>query len=127
MEQDYFTFEKQIRENRMELDYIALGKQIREKRMDRQWTQAELAERSGVEPSNISHIERGATKVSLPTLVMIANALEATMDELLYHSLQNNTRISSGIIADLLADCSREELLSIAEVIRTVKAVLRRR
>jgi len=64
-----------------------IGKRIKEKRKQRGLTQAVLAEMSGVEPSNISHIERAATKLSLPTLVSIANALQVSADELLYDSL----------------------------------------
>ena len=58
----------------MELDYQAIGLRIRRLRKTRGLTQQSLAEISNQEPSNISHIERGATKLSLPTLVNIANA-----------------------------------------------------
>lgn len=51
-----------------EIDYKAIGARIKYYRNQRNITQAQLAETSSVEPSNISHIERGATKVSLPTL-----------------------------------------------------------
>ena len=53
----------------MELDYQAIGVRIRRLRKERGLTQQTLAEMSGQEPSNISHIERGATKLSLPTLL----------------------------------------------------------
>ena len=65
------------------IDYVAMGKRIREKRTLLGITQQKLSELSGVEPSNISHIERGATKLSLPTLIKIANALGTSVDELL--------------------------------------------
>ena len=67
----------------MGLDYQAIGTRVRRLRKARGLTQQTLAELSDQEPSNISHIERGATKLSLPTLVNIANALEVTVDELL--------------------------------------------
>ena len=109
----------------MELDYISIGNRIRELRTVRGWTQAILAEKSGVEPSNISHIERAATKLSLPTLVSIANALGATLDEIAYGSLAKSAHISAKMINDILSDCSPDELKSLAEVIRTTKLVLR--
>ena len=71
----------------MELDYQAIGVRIRRLRKERGLTQQTLAEMSGQEPSNISHIERGATKLSLPTLVSVANALEVTVDQILCDSL----------------------------------------
>ena len=84
-----------------------------------------LAELSGVEPSNISHIERAATKLSLPTLINIANALDATLDELVYGNLNKSDHISIRMIDELLSDCSPEELKALAEVIKTTKNVLR--
>ncbi len=57
----------------MHIDYVSVGKRIRELRIKQGLTQNKLAEKSGIEPSNISHIERAATKLSLPTLVSIAN------------------------------------------------------
>lgn len=108
------------------IDYKIIGKRIKEKRVKLGLTQAALAELSGVEPSNISHIERAATKLSLPTLVAIANALGSTLDELVYDNLNKSEHVSLGMIGDLLADCTPLELASIAELIRTTKAVLRK-
>lgn len=84
-----------------------------------------MAEKSGIEPSNISHIERAATKLSLPTLVNIANALEVTLDEIAYGSLVKDKHISIKIIDDILADCSPEEIKAITQVIKTTKSVLK--
>jgi len=107
------------------IDYISIGNRIREIRVSKKWTQAKLAENSGVEPSNISHIERAATKLSLPTLISIANALDVTLDEIVYGSLVKNTHVSVKVIDDILADCSPDEVRSLAEVLRTTKTVLR--
>ena len=71
----------------MELDYQAIGIRIRRLRKEQGLTQQRLAELSSQEPSNISHIERGATKLSLPTIVNIANSLNVTVDDLLCDSL----------------------------------------
>lgn len=109
----------------MSIDYISIGERIKEIRVLKGWTQAKLAEESGVEPSNISHIERAATKLSLPTLVNIANALNVTLDEIAYGSLIKSEHISINIINELIKDCSPEELKSIAEIIKTTKTVLR--
>ena len=78
-----------------EIDYKAIGARIKYYRNQRNITQAQLAETSSVEPSNISHIERGATKVSLPTLFKIANALEVSLDDLVYDSLEKTQHISN--------------------------------
>lgn len=109
------------------LDYTIIGTRIREARKKKGWTQAILAEKSGVEPSNISHIERAATKLSLPTLVAIANALEASLDELVWGNLNKSEHVSRAVIEEQICDCSSTELLAIAEVIKTAKTVLRNR
>ena len=109
----------------MNLDYTVIGKRIRELRKAKGWTQEYLAERSGTEPSNISHIERAATKLSLPTLVAIANALEVSLDEIVYSNLVKSAHISAAHINELLADCTAEELLGLTEILKAAKAVLR--
>jgi len=107
------------------IDYDSIGLRIREYRKKKGWTQAYLAEISGVEPSNISHIERAATKLSLPTLISIANALDASLDEIVYGSLTKNAHISNRMISDLTSDCSPAELRAMAEILSTTKKILR--
>lgn len=109
----------------MELNYEQIGNRIKEIRVSKKWTQARLAEESGVEPSYISHIERGVTKLSLPTLICVANALGATLDELVYDSLIKNTHISIKVLDELLSDCSAQEIKALTEIIKTIKRVLR--
>lgn len=109
----------------MNIDYVSIGERIREARIKKHWTQAVLAEKSGVEPSNISHIERAATKLSLPTIMNIANALEVTLDELVYGSLIKSSHVSVDLIDELISDCSDDEIKSIAEIVKTTKKILR--
>ena len=75
----------------MSVDYKDMGKRIREIRESKHMTQAALSELAGIEPSNLSHIERAATKVSLPTLMNIANALEVSYERLFKTEASKNT------------------------------------
>ncbi len=109
----------------MSIDYASIGNRIKDIRKSKGWTQAKLAEKAKIEPSNISHIERAATKLSLPTMISIANALDVSLDELAYGSLKKNSHISIKMIDDILVDCTSEELKSIVEVIKTTKSILR--
>lgn len=109
----------------MDIDYKSIGRNIKEFRIKKGLTQVKLGEKSGVEPSNISHIERGATKVSLPTLVSIANALGVSLDEIVYESITKNEHIIVNIINELLADCSASELLDISKIIKVTKDVIK--
>ena len=110
----------------MELDYISLGKRIRENRISLGYTQEKLAESAGIEPSNLSHIERAATKVSLPTLVRIANALNVTLDELIFDSIQKNVHITTERMAVILSDCTDEEIHDIVEILQPIKTFIRK-
>lgn len=122
----YNTFIKYLpRVLNVEINYSSIGNRIKETRVKQHLTQARLAELSGVEPSNISHIERAATKVSLPTLISIANALGTSLDELVSGSLIKNEHISIKNIDELLSDCSAKELEAIEKTIKNIKTVLR--
>ena len=109
----------------MDLDYRAIGIRIRRFRKDQGLTQQVLAEMSNQEPSNISHIERGATKLSLPTIVNIANALSVSVDDLLCDSLIESKTSFEREIADILFDCDHQELKVIAGTMRALKENLR--
>lgn len=110
----------------MEIDYQSIGTRIRRLRKAKGLTQQTLAELSSQEPSNISHIERGATKLSLPTLVNIANALEVTVDELLCDSVTASRDVYQKELIHLLSDCTHWELRVMTETLRTLKENLRK-
>ena len=110
----------------MEIDYQGLGIRIRRFRKSKNLTQQSLAELSNQEPSNISHIERGATKLSLPTIVNIANALDVSVDDLLCDSLVQGRLAFEREVSDLLSDCTNQELQIIIGTLRSLKENLRK-
>lgn len=71
----------------MGLDYLEIGRNIRHYRQLRGIRQKELAEYIHVSDQHISHIENGHTKLSLVTLVAIANTLKVDCNTLLGHTL----------------------------------------
>lgn len=110
----------------MSIDYEAIGCNVKKFRNRMGLTQIKIGEKSGIEPSNISHIERGATKVSLPTLVSIANALEVSLDEIIYDSLVKNEHIKIELIDDLIKDCTSDELSAVIDIVKTTLNILRK-
>lgn len=110
----------------MVIDYKAIGTRIRRLRKEEGLTQQALAELSHQEPSNVSHIERGATKLSLPTIVNIANALNVTVDDLLCDSLSNANASYYRLAENILSDCSHKELRVITETMLALKETLRK-
>jgi Predicted transcriptional regulators len=110
----------------VELNYEAIGTRIQRLRKEKGLTQQRLAEMSDQDPSNISHIERGATKLSLPTIVNIANALDVTVDYFLCDSLESATVPYDRIATEILSDCSHRERIIITETMIAVKEILRK-
>lgn len=108
------------------MDYTAIGIRIRRYRKEQGLTQQVLAEMSDQEPSNISHIERGATKLSLPTIVNVANALGVTVDTLLCDSVTASKDVYLREIDAMLSGCSHQELKIITATVRSLKDALDR-
>ena len=110
----------------IELDYISIGKRIREARNKTGMQQSELAFRAGLTSSHMSHVETGQTKVALPTIVRIANALDVSVDELLCDNLSQVKTVYDKKIAEELADCDAAELKAFLEIIQSTKTVIRK-
>ena len=71
-----------------DIDYISVGKMIRKYRKKNNLTLLQLAEMIDVSESFVGQIERGQNKPSLKTIINIANALNVSVDDLLYHNLE---------------------------------------
>ena len=79
----------------MEIDYISLGQKIRAERQKNNLSQDQLAELCEISTSYLGHIERGSRKMSLETLITVANVLNISLDYLLADNLtQSNSLIS---------------------------------
>lgn len=109
----------------MEINYEAIGRRIRALRKKKNWTQDELRDRAEISKTHMSHIETGTTKVSLPALVALANALDTTVDSLLCDSVKCSECIFEKDIEAAIKDCSAYELSVIVEAIEYLKRLLR--
>ena len=63
---------------------IALGKNISELRNKKKLTQEQLGERSGLDPSYISGIERGVRNPSFLSLVRLANGFGVSVSDICF-------------------------------------------
>ena len=108
------------------LDYNAIGRRIRSARNALKMTQGRLCEKVGISTSHMSHIEHGSTKVSLPTLVALANALGTTVDDLLYDNLSVMQDAYDKEFRDLVSDCSVEERGFIYAAARQMREALKK-
>ena len=110
----------------MELDYKAIGKRIKIARIKADLTQERLAERINISPTHLSIIETGTTRVSLSTMISIANALSVTSDDLLCDSIVKAKAQFEKDIALLLEDCDEYEIRIVKDMIASLKESLRR-
>jgi transcriptional regulator with XRE-family HTH domain len=62
---------------------IRLGDRIRKLRKRCGWTQAEMAERVGIDRSFLADVERGKRNISILNLEIIAKGLRVSLSQLL--------------------------------------------
>lgn len=109
----------------MEIDYIAIGARVRKFRLERGMTQERLSELSGLTPAHFSHIETGNTKVSLPSLLQIAVALDVTLDDLVCDNLAHTKHVALKEMDVLLSDCSDAETRALVTIAEASKKAIR--
>lgn len=103
-----------------ELDYGKLGLRIKEARQSKNLTQEMLSELVSCNTSHISNIENNHTKVSLNVLLAIANALDTSIDYLLFEQY-NNT--SQAIDTEIMRVLSTLDTESKQQVLRIINAL----
>lgn len=110
----------------MELDYKAIGKRIKIARIRADLTQERLAENVGVSATHMSNVETGTTRVSLTTIVTIANALSVTVDDLLCDNVIKARVPFEKDIARILESCDEYEIRMVADMAQALKDTLRK-
>lgn len=105
----------------MAIDYKAIGKRVKRYRKIRNITQEELSNRVDVTCSHISNIENAKTKVSLPLLVDIANALEVSVDDLLCDNVKKDKLlVVQSVYADM-EDMPQLDVWFVEDMVRSAK------
>ena len=103
-----------------EPDYTAIGKRIRRYRWEKDISQEELAETVGVSTTHMSHIETGATKLSLSVFVKISEALNISADLLLKDDLHQKDYLQS----ETTATESERQKRILSELTKAAKIIL---
>lgn len=110
----------------IKLNYRLVGERLRAIRKKRGYTQEQLAEMADISPQHCSGIETGGAKVSLPALVQLCNALEATTDEVLFDSVPAAEK--PGLLREVetvFSDCSAVEVYLMLAQAKSMKEALR--
>ncbi|EQF22269.1 helix-turn-helix family protein [Clostridioides difficile CD160] len=109
----------------MEVDYKALGKRIKIARINKGITQEAVSEKIDITPSHMSNVETGKTKVSLPVLINIANALSVTVDTLLCDNVLSSKIIFEGEAEGIFNDCDEYEVRMLVNILKYMKEAIR--
>lgn len=107
------------------MDYVLLGQRIRAARLAAGLSQEKLAEMVGLTSQHISHTEVASTKISLPSLVKVSNALHTSVDKLLSDSVCDSKPHLLEDVKTVFADCSPDEVYVMLEAANAVKKSLR--
>ena len=99
---------------KLDIDYKAIGLRIKAARARKGLTQGNIANLTGLSTPHISNIETGNTKLGLPTIIHLAN-------ELLCDNIHHSEQIYCNELADLVKDCSVDELHIISELAKVIK------
>lgn len=110
----------------MELDYKAIGQRIKIARIKKGITQEAVADIIDVTPAHMSNIETGKTKVSLPTLTAIANALSVSVDTLLCDNVLASKVIFEIEAKEVFKDCDEYEIRLLVDLLKAAKEAIRR-
>lgn len=106
------------------MKYYEIGQRIRHYRKACGLSQEALAEIVGISATHMSHIETGNTKLSLPVLVNIAEALKVQTDALLYDSPQFSKNAAAERVQKLLDSCTTGQLYVLIETLEALKVSL---
>lgn len=110
----------------LEIDYKAIGQRIKIARIKKGITQEAVSDIIDVTPAHMSNIETGKTKVSLPTLIAIANALSVSVDTLLCDNVLTSKVVFEKEAKELFKDCDEYEVRLLVDLLKSAKEIIRK-
>lgn len=113
-------------EETVEVDYKAIGQRIKIARIKKGVTQETVADLIDITPAHMSNVETGKTKVSLPTLIAIANALSVSVDTLLCDNVIASKIIFEKEAKDIFSDCDEYEVRFLVDLMKSAKIAFRK-
>ena len=108
----------------MAIDSESIGRRIKHYRSEKKLSQEELATAVFASSNHISYIETGVKTPSLEMLILIANALDVSADDLLTDNLKHSSSPVDTEIHDLLLDCDHDEKAILTRTLTFLKALL---
>lgn len=109
----------------MTLNCIYLGKRIQQKRKELKISQLKFAEMIDKSPTFVSLLERGEKGPSLDTLILIADALQTSVDALISESRTTYPQNNMKEMTEILSDCIPYERYILLHSMKSLKSSLR--
>ena len=100
----------------MPIDYKIIGKRIKDQRKNLKLTQEDLAEKLELSASYQSRLERGATKISLETLVRIAEHLNVSPSLLLTGAVNTDASYLCDELNEIIKTMSSDKIKLVYEI-----------
>lgn len=100
------------------MNYKALGDKIRKQRQRMNLTQEKLAEKIDISESFMGHIERGDRKLSIDTLVKIAQELDISIDYLLLDTIKLEPGAYLNEIVTTLGQKNKKQVKALLSVVK---------
>lgn len=120
-------FERAIRKGmvkHMALNNKAIGQRIKYYRTERGLSQEELAEMIFTTREHLSRLESGLKVVSLELLILIANTLKVSANDLLLGNLEHSGSEVDKELHEIFFDCNQDEKGILMKTLRFLKALL---
>ena len=102
------------------MDYVALGARIKNKRLEQNLTQEQLAEKVELSAVYIGQIERGERKMTIDTLVKLANSLNSSIEELLKDSTSSNVNARLNELVNIAKELDTSDIDKDIDVIKAM-------
>lgn len=100
------------------MDAKKIGRRIKAAREAKKLTQEQLAELVDLSPMHMSVLERGHKPPKLETLVIIANALDVSADNLLQDVVKRSGETTPTEISDLVYGLPKDEQVRILNALK---------
>ena len=108
----------------MFVDYEAVGLRVKKLREKAGLTQEELANKADISIRFVSNIENGSRKMSLETVINIANALSISVDDLLCDNIVRSFHVYNKEAQEVFNQCSDYDIRILLDVLKATKESL---
>ena len=99
-----------------------VGRRFRSLRKKLKYTQEQVAEKAGMNPTYYGRVERGEANISLELLIPVAEALGVSLSDLLHIEPEKNREDMLSELAALLGNASDNEVKLMYRVAKDVLA-----